>query len=401
MPNFNPIRINLEDLSNTSILDGQLLFVTNQDDGKNPIYLDIGSTRKQIGVYDWDTITNKPFSSIGGGLAVDGNGTLYTSVAWSVVANKPFSTIGSGLIVNQDDELTTNVEWGDVSNKPFNTVGNGLTINQDDELTADIQTWGQITNKPFSSVGTGLDVINDQLVAIGGGTGVDWGTEVINKPFETIGGGLKVTDGALETDITLGWSSVTSKPFDTIGTGLTVVGGELTTNFTWANVSGKPFSTIGSGLTVENSALKTNITFSWNDVTSKPFETIGNGLTVSGTTLIANVRTVALTTTGTASYNTTEKQNLTINGSTNTEILGTKHMERTLTLDTVDPTVYSFTSNEINANSVIDVFNNIYDIAPSDIAVTENVGQGTYTVEVEYPPYETAGTSMLCRIYIR
>ena len=372
MPNFNPIRINLEDLSNTPILDGQLLFVTNQDNGKNPIYLDIGSSRKQIGVYDWDTIANKPFNSIGSGLQVDGNGTLYTSVAWSVVANKPFST-----------------------------VGNGLTVNQDDELTADLQTWGQITSKPFSTIGTGLDIINDQLVAIGGGTGVDWGTEVINKPFETIGGGLKVENGALETDITLGWNSVTSKPFNTIGTGLTVVGGALTTNFTWANISGKPFSTIGSGLTVENSVLKTNISFSWNDVTSKPFTTIGDGLSVSGTTLISNVRTVTLTSTGTASYNSTRKQNLTINGSTHTEILGTKYMERTLTLDTANPTTYTFTSSEINANSVIDVFNNIYDILPNSVTVTENTGQGTYTVEVEYPSYDTAGTSMLCRIYIR
>lgn len=401
MPNFIPVRINLDDLNNTPILDGQLLFVTNQDDGKNPIYLDIGSSRKSLGLYDWSIITNKPFNSIGNGLAVDENGTLYTSVGWTEVSNKPFNTIGNGLDVNSSNELVADVTWADIITKPFETIGSGLTVNSNNELTADIQTWSQILNKPFSSIGVGLDVVNDQLVAVGGGTGVDWGTEVVDKPFETIGGGLKVTDGALETDITLAWSSVTSKPFDTIGTGLAVVGGALTTNFTWANVSNKPFNTIGSGLVVESGVLKTDISFSWNDILNKPFTIIGNGLTVDGTALTADIKTVALTNTGTASYNTTAKQNLTVNGTNNYEILGTKYLQRTLTLDTTDPTVYTFTSSEINANSVIDIYSSIYEVTPNSVTVTENTGEGTYTVEIEYPPYNVSGTSMLCRIYIR
>lgn len=364
MGNFNPIRKTQSQIESTPIVDGQLLFVTDQNAGRNSIYLDVGTERKEIGRFDWSQITNKPFTSIGTGLNVTVDGELEMTEMWNNITDKPFATIGSGLLV--------------VNNT----------------LTADVQTWNQIANKPFESIGVGLTVNNGALIATGGGTGVDWSTEVINKPFETIGSGLKVENGALETDITIGWTSVESKPFETVGGGLIVVNNALTTSLAWSDITSKPFNTIGNTLSVVDGVLNVG-TIEWNDVSNKPFVTIGSGLNISNNILTADIKTVTAPTSGTASASATSFQTLTVNNSVNTEINGTKYMEYSQTLSTINNTVYTFSNADITTNSVIEVFTDKFGLIPTDVSVSQN-GQCTVT----FAPQSLAST-VLCRIYIR
>ena len=392
MANFNPVRVNLTDLETTAIIDGQLLFVTDQDNGKNGIYIDVGNTRKQIGIFDWSEILNKPFNSIGDGLTVTNN-VLEGDSRWNMITNKPFETIGDGLIVI-NDELRTDIEWTEVTNKPFETIGSGLSV-INNALTADVQSWNIINNKPFNTIGAGLAVNNGALVATGGGTGVDWSTEIINKPFETIGSGLKVENGTLETDITLSWSNVTNKPFDSIGSGLSVnSNNELITSYTWSDITSKPFATIGNGLTVVNNELTLD-TITWSGVTSKPFTTVGNGLTVDGNeALNADIQTITAPISGTATSSTYARQTFTVNGTTNTEISGTKYMQLTQNLSTSGTTTFTFENSDITTSSVIDIFASIYGIIPQSVTTTNG------RVDIVFPR-QSAANSMTCRIYIR
>jgi len=131
----------------------------------------------------------------------------------------------------------------------------------------------------------------------------------------------------------------------------------------------------------------------WSALTGKPFSTVGNGLTVSNDALTANVKTVEVNYTGTASASGVRHQRIGVNG-VYTAIDGTKYMEYSQTLSTSADTVYTFTNAAITANSAVDVYTNIYGINPSNVAVTS--GQCVVT----FPKQSTAQT-MTCRIYIK
>ena len=92
----------------------------------------------------------------------------------------------------------------------------------------------------------------------------------------------------------------------------------------------------------------------WSALTGKPFSTIGNGLTVTNDTLAADVKSVTVDNTGTASSSASRYQRVGVNGSY-TEINGTKYMEQTKTLSTSADTTYTFTNAAITSDSVIDV----------------------------------------------
>ena len=125
---------------------------------------------------------------------------------------------------------------------------------------------------------------------------------------------------------------------------------------------------------------------SWSDVTSKPFSTVGNGLTVTSDTVAADIRTVTVDSTGTASNTGARYQRVNINGTGN-EINGTKYMEITST----SGSSYTFTNSAITSSSVIDVYTDTWGDNPSNVTVSS----GTCTVTFG------ASKTRSVRIYIK
>lgn len=103
----------------------------------------------------------------------------------------------------------------------------------------------------------------------------------------------------------------------------------------------------------------------WSGVTDKPFSTVGNGLTVTSNALNADVQTVTVDSTGTASNTGARYQSVTINGTAN-EIDGTKYMEITNT----SGSSFTFTNAAITASSVIDVYTDTWGDNPSSVTVS-------------------------------
>lgn len=89
----------------------------------------------------------------------------------------------------------------------------------------------------------------------------------------------------------------------------------------------------------------------WSALTGKPFSTIGNGLTVTNDTLVADVKSVTVDSTGTASSSASRYQRVGVNGSY-TEINGTKYMETTTYTTSGDNRVFTFTN--VSQDAVID-----------------------------------------------
>lgn len=141
MTRFLPVRGTTTQINNTPITDGQILFETNQPNGQNHIYMDVGSQRIGVGIYDWSQITNKLFESIGSGLTVTSGVLSADDQDWSQILNKPFESINSDDFVVEDDTLLINPsvkEWANITDKPFETLGDGLNVDVDDVLNADI-----------------------------------------------------------------------------------------------------------------------------------------------------------------------------------------------------------------------------------------------------------------------
>lgn len=107
-----PVKGTTSQISNTPILDGQILFETDNTAGQNHIYIDVETNRVPVGIYDWNQIENKPFTSIGAGLSVT-NGVLNLDspiiIDWDDITLRPFTTIGNGLY-SHNDALTAWVE---------------------------------------------------------------------------------------------------------------------------------------------------------------------------------------------------------------------------------------------------------------------------------------------------
>lgn len=131
----------------------------------------------------------------------------------------------------------------------------------------------------------------------------------------------------------------------------------------------------------------------WSALTNKPFSTVGSGLTVTSDTLAADVQSVTVDRTGTASASAVSYQRAGVNGSY-TEIDGTKYMEQTQTVSTSADTAYTFTNAAITADSDIDVRASVFGITPSNIVTT--AGQCVVTI-----PKQSSAISLGIRIYIR
>ena len=170
----------------------------------------------------------------------------------------------------------------------------------------------------------------------------------------------------------------------------------------WSQIVDKPFSSIGVGLNVINGVLSLSspLNVSWSDVKEKLFDDIGNGLFVSQGELKANIKDASFgLRAGTASAIFAKYQQIMItdtNGYSVEQINGTKYMEYSQTLNTNSDTVYTFTSSDdITLNGAIDVFTSIYGFKPKSVVASNGV------CTVTFPPYDTANTTMTCRIYIK
>lgn len=131
----------------------------------------------------------------------------------------------------------------------------------------------------------------------------------------------------------------------------------------------------------------------WSALTGKPFSTVGNGLTVSSDALTANVKTVEVNYTGTASASGVRHQRIGING-VYTAIEGTKYMEQTQTVSTTTDTTYTFTNSNITASSKVFPWASEWGIIPSSVTVSS----GTCTVVI---PKQASAHSITVGIYIR
>ena len=131
----------------------------------------------------------------------------------------------------------------------------------------------------------------------------------------------------------------------------------------------------------------------WSALTGKPFSTIGNGLTVSNDALTANVKTVEVNYTGTASASGVRHQRIGVNG-VYTAIEGTKYMEQTKTVSTSTDTTYTFTNSNITANSKVFPWASEWGIVPSSVTVSS----GSCSVVI---PKQSSAHSLAIGIYIR
>lgn len=137
----------------------------------------------------------------------------------------------------------------------------------------------------------------------------------------------------------------------------------------------------------------TNAALTWAALTGKPFSSVGSGLSVSSDTLTADVQSVTVDSTGTASSSAVSYQRVGVNGNY-TEINGTKYMEQTVTTSTSADVTATFTNAAIKADSVIEDVYNVYGIRASNIVTT--AGQCVLTI-----PKQSTAFSLGIRIYIR
>ena len=131
----------------------------------------------------------------------------------------------------------------------------------------------------------------------------------------------------------------------------------------------------------------------WAALTGKPFSTVGSGLTVSNDALTADVKTVAVNYTGTASATGVRHQRIGING-VYTAIEGTKYMEQAKTVSTTADTTYTFTNSNIAADSKVFPWASVWGIVPSSVTVAS----GTCSVVI---PKQSSAFSLTVGIYIR
>lgn len=127
----------------------------------------------------------------------------------------------------------------------------------------------------------------------------------------------------------------------------------------------------------------------WSDVTSKPFSTVSTGLTVTSDALTADIQDFG--TTGTASASAVSYQRIKKSGSWY-EIKGTKYMETSTktTANSVD--TFTFTNAAILTTSAIDVYADVYGVAPTTVTVSS----GSCAVS-----FSSSDNVTTCRIYIK
>lgn len=165
MTEFSPIRATATDIYyHTPIVDGQFLFETDLPEGYNRIYMDVGSQRVPVGVFDWIQILDTPFQQIGRNLDVEEGLLIANDQTWSQITNKPFESIGEGLFVSISGYLNTNVDnprWSDVYNKPFSSIGSGLTVDSNDVLSANVRSvncmWRNVSDVNWQEISINMN----------------------------------------------------------------------------------------------------------------------------------------------------------------------------------------------------------------------------------------------------
>lgn len=128
----------------------------------------------------------------------------------------------------------------------------------------------------------------------------------------------------------------------------------------------------------------------WSALTGKPFSSIGSGLSVSDDTLSADVQSVTVDSTGTASSSAVSYQRVGVNGNY-TEINGTKYMETTTYTTSGDNRVFTFTN--VSQDAVIDgPYCDVIGVAPT----AQTHSGTTYTAS-----FATSDAVGAVRIYLK
>lgn len=133
----------------------------------------------------------------------------------------------------------------------------------------------------------------------------------------------------------------------------------------------------------------------WSELSNKPFSTVGNGLTVSSDALTADIKTVSVAGTGTASESATHKQQISVNG-TAYDIDGTCYMEDSVKSTSGGIDTFDFTNAAIYTTSVIDVYADVFGVVPTDVTVTRSSSTGNVKVK-----FDSTDNVSKVRIYIR
>ena len=168
--------------------------------------------------------------------------------------------------------------------------------------------------------------------------------------------------------------------------------------YDWNGIANKPFNSIGSAFTVTNGELNlvSSVSVSWDDIIDKPFNTIGSGLyvgTFSGVKkLCADIESFTIQWRDSSSI----YQQLNLMGSQggNTMTLSnSRYIERYINLGYVEQTI-TVTSSDITTNSAIDILTSIPSIRPTNISISGN------TCTIIFPPQDRM-IDLTCRIYIK
>ena len=196
MTNFLPIRGTSTQINNTPITDGQILFETNNPNGRNHIYIDVDSERIAMGISEWGQVLNKPFETIGYGLSVVDDVLSADYQEWSQILHKPFNSIGSGLTV-VNGVLNANVitpSWNELLNRPFSSIGEGLTVDSNNRLNANIRS---VTVAMNGSTGA-YNTFENQRISVNT-NGTTTNTEIVGTKCMQYSQTLSTTDNTVYT----------------------------------------------------------------------------------------------------------------------------------------------------------------------------------------------------------
>ena len=371
MTKILPIRGSNTEINNTPIIDGQLLFEINSSNGQNHIYMDVEK--------ESEFITDSPYY-------INNTGICMTLNVSSILPYIDINKINNGeaymALINHSFQydtpmfISTNPDAVIFRFIPTQTSGEGTggdIYSYSTTCEYNGVTWyiSHAANIQHSSV---LSCIPNNIRLNFAGS--DW-SEIGYYFLQSIYENANSQNSMIPARIPIGlndWSQIVDKPFSSIGVGLNVINGVL--------------------------SLSSPLNVTWDDINNKLFDDIGSGLSVSQNELSADVRHIMFAwRAGTASANYAKYQQITItnkDGYYTQQINDTKYMEYSQTLNTNSNTVYTFTSSDdITLNGAIDVFTSIYGFKPISIVAANGV------CTVTFPPYDTANTSMTCRIYIK
>lgn len=368
MTKILPVRGTTTEINNTPIVDGQILFETDNANGCNHIYMDVEM--------ESDFITNSPYY-------INNTGICMTLNVSNIV---PYIDINK---INNGEAYMALVYYGFQYATPMLISNNPNTV-----------TFRFIPTQT-SGEGTGGDVYeysdtceyNDTTWYISHGANIQHSSIL----------------GCIPNNIsinfaTTNWSEIgyyfLQRIYENINSQNLIIPQRVSLGiYDWSQILNKPFETIGNNLSVIDGVLDLSnpISATWTNIVNKPFSTIGNGLYVENNKLNACVEIADLNTYGTASATQAHYQEFYIlyNGTPYyTTLNGTTYLEYSQTLSTTNNTVYTFNNIDITSNSAIDVFTSIWGVNPISI----NVTTGTCTVTFE--PH-TESVNMTCRIYVK